>query len=147
MTEWRVSPSAGGLHPIEIVCIPDDPADGIQLYDSTRHCFLTLKVDADAVVRTQKQALRELVSTSIGTSLLMVGDCAKLEAAYEYWPSLLLRDAGALLTTICLVAEYLGLVACPLGYLGQPLVKLIGFPEPRFRSVGGVVVGATNDGL
>jgi hypothetical protein len=51
-----------------------------------------------------------------------------------------LRDAGCLVSTLCLCAEWLDLAACPLGFLGEDMVSPLGFPQPRFRAVGGVQI-------
>jgi hypothetical protein len=61
-------------------------------------------------------------------------------AVYENADSLILRDAGCLVSTLCLCAEWLDLAACPLGFLGEDMVTPLGFPRPRFRAVGGVQI-------
>ncbi len=49
-------------------------------------------------------------------------------AAYENAGSLILRDAGCLVLTLCLCAEWLDLAACPLGFLGEDMVSPLVFP-------------------
>ncbi|TAN56982.1 MAG: hypothetical protein EPN26_02920, partial [Rhodospirillales bacterium] len=136
--EWRVSPSSGGLHPIHIVCVPPPHEDGVILYDSFQHQFGRLKLDARAVVQANAESVAAVVGESPGWTLRFIADFDKISAAYENAWSLVLRDAGCLIMTICLCAEWLGLSACPLGFLGQALCVPLGFPGERFKAVGGV---------
>lgn len=138
--EWRASPSAGGLHPIQVVCIPEHYEDGVRLYDAMAHAFLTLDVDAERIVAVNAQEIRDVVGASRGCTLRLIADTGKIEAAYENSLSLVLRDAGCLIATFCLCAEWLGVSACPLGIMGQALVPALGYPEPRFHAVGAIQI-------
>lgn len=100
-----------------------------------------LDVDAAAVGRRNACAVRSVLGGSAGCTLRLVADLDRAGAAYEAPVSLVLRDAGCLAATLYLVAEWLGLVACPLGFLGQDLVEALGFPTSRFMGVGAVQVG------
>lgn len=136
----RPSPSAGGLHPVGIVCM-DDGGDFPRLYDPALPAFQVLDVDAAAVGRRNACAVRSVLGGSAGCTLRLVADLDRAGAAYEAPVSLVLRDAGCLAATLYLVAEWLGLVACPLGFLRQDLVEALGFPTSRFMGVGAVQVG------
>lgn len=73
-----------------------------------------------------------------GCTVRFIGDASKVDAAYTDADSLILRDAGALLATLCLCAEWLGVSARPLGFLGDEIVQQLGFPASRFVGLGGV---------
>jgi hypothetical protein len=134
---WSTSPSSGGLQSINVVCVP---YDGLapRLYDPVNHAFLVLKADNELVHLENRKAVLSVTGTHNGCTLRLVGDRSKLYAAYENAQSLMLRDAGAVLATVCLCAEWLGLSACPLGFLGNAMLPLLGLPEDRFQAVGGI---------
>ena len=136
----RPSPSPGGLHPIRLVCI-NQSGDLPRLYDPAGHRFHALKVDAREVGARNAAAVSAVVGEHQGCTIRFVADLAKVAAAYDASESLLLREAGCLLAIHCLCAEWLGLAACPLGFLGQDMVEPLGFPTDRFLAVGGFVVG------
>ena len=136
--EWRASPSSGGLHAIQVICIGPPPADRAILYDPIHHGFGDLKGPPQTAFVEHAAQLKTLVGRAPGWTLRLIGDFSKIGAAYENAESLLLRDSGCLIATICLCAEWLGLHACPLGFLGQTLCAPLGFPPDRFFAVGGV---------
>jgi hypothetical protein len=138
--EWRASPSAGGLHPIRLVCINDDADYRARLYNSIDHAFHVLDVDGKNIVAKNTSAVAAVVGAHRGCTVRLIADITKVAAAYENPDSLVLRDAGCIVATLCLCAEWLGLAACPLGFLGEEMVSPLGFPEPRFRAVGGVQI-------
>ena len=144
--ESRPYPSSGGLHPISAVCISTDSAEAPRLYDPNDHAFELLDGGAEDIVATNAKELAAVVGVSRGSTIRFVADTEKVGAAYENYDSLLLRDTGCMLATICLCAEWLGLRACPLGFLGQSLVSAFGFPSPRFRAIGGVLVSRAPGG-
>lgn len=137
------TPSAGGLQPIHMVCI-DDAGTPPRIYDSAIHAFGILDADAGDVEARNGTALEAVLGWRRGCTVRFLADADKVAAAYEHPASLVLRDAGCLTATLCLAAEWLGMTACPLGFLGQELVGSLGFPEPRFIAVGGVLVGKSN---
>lgn len=136
---WSASPSSGGLQSIGIVCIPDDGSP-VKLYDPTKHAFIVLPSDSRAICARNSAAVAAVLGSVRGCTLRMVGDWSKLSAAYENAETLLYRDAGCLTATLCLCAEWLDLCACPLGFLGQDMLPLIGFPSDRFHAAGGVQI-------
>jgi hypothetical protein len=141
----RPAPSPGGLHPIGLVCI-NQGGDFPRLYDPVRHRFHALKVDAREVGARNAAAVNAVVGKHRGCTIRFVADLAKVSAAYQAPESLVLREAGCLLAVHCLCAEWLGLAACPLGFLGQDLVETLGFPAGRFLAAGGLVVGEFQGG-
>lgn len=140
--EWAASPSAGALRPISTICVPEDADDGIALYEPRLHAMHVIDVNAAAIVGQNAQDLSNVVGSKSGCTLRFFADVDKVNAAYESPMSLVLRDAGCLISVICLCAEWLGLSACPLGFLGQNCVEMAKFPTPRFQAVGGVLISA-----
>jgi hypothetical protein len=138
---WSASPTSGGLQSICIVCISDD-GSAPRLYEPSSHAFSVLATNSSAVHDENEVAVASVAGVRRGCTLRLIGDRSKLLAAYENVDSLLLRDAGAIVATICLCAEWLGLCACPLGFLGNALLPLIGFPTDRFQGVGAVQISS-----
>lgn len=136
----RPAPSPGGLHAIHAVCI-NEAGDLPRVYEPASHCFHALKVDAREIGMRNAAAVTAVAGAHRGCTIRFIADLAKASAAYRAPESLLLREAGCLLTIHCLCAEWLGLTACPLGFLGHDLVGSLGFPTDRFLAVGGVQVG------
>lgn len=132
----RAAPSAGGLHPIQLVCVGDEPGPA-RLYDGEKHAFVHLASSAEAHSRNAAD-VSDLLGRASGCTVRFVADFWKAEAAYTDPETLILRDAGALLATVCFYAEWLGLSARPLGFLGADFVPALGFPSPRFVAVGGL---------
>jgi hypothetical protein len=141
---WSTTPTAGGLYCIRIVCVPDDGSPA-KLYDPLAHQFLVLAADASRVGLANREAVKAVVGADHGCTLRLVGDWAKLSAAYSNAESLLFRDAGCLVATIGLCAVWLGLSTCPLGFLGSSLVAELGFPAERFRGAGAIQIGTNAD--
>lgn len=140
--QWSATPSAGGLGCVQIVCISD--IDGLaRLYDPFEHKMFELLADQQHIAAANRCAVEAVVGDFRGCTLRFIADHSKASAAYSSAENLLLRDAGALLATIGLCATWLGMTACPLGFLGQDLLASLGFPNERFLGVGGVQIGET----
>lgn len=136
---WSTSPSSGGLQSINVVCVSDD-SSAPRLYDPINHAFFVLRADSQLVHLENRKDVWSVAGVHNGCTLRLVGDRSKLDAAYVNAESLVFRDAGAVLATVCLCAEWLGLSACPLGFLGNAMLPLLGLPEGRFQSVGGIQI-------
>ena len=137
---WTNSPSAGGLGCVSIVCIPDDGSPA-KLYEPIGHRFLVLAADPAPIWKANRDEVRAVAGADCGCTLRLVGDWAKIFSAYENAESLLYRDAGHLSATLGLCAEWLGLCACPLGFLGNAILPILGLPDAHFRGAGAVLVG------
>lgn len=137
-TEHRAAPSAGGLHPIRLVAI-DCAARTVALYDPKAHGFHMLPTGE--IPRLNDIQVSQVLGRSQGCTIRLVADLAKVDAAYIHPESLIMRDAGCLIATLCLCATWLDLTSCPLGFLGQDLVEDLGFPATRFLAVGAVQLG------
>ena len=134
--ESRSAPSAGGLHPIHLLCLPIGENGPVALYDPDRHRHLLLTGGAAAYAENAASVL-ELTGATAGTTLQFAADHSKIDACYENADSLLWRDAGALAATVCLVAAALELAAVPLGRTGTRILRAAGLPDP-FIGVGAV---------
>ncbi|MGU3420801.1 hypothetical protein [Methylobacterium sp. D54C] len=114
----------------------------VRWYDPDAHAFGILDVDAARICALNGSAVRAVLGRETGCTIRFIADVAKVAAAYEEPYSLVWRDAGCLLATLCLAAEWLGLTACPLGFLGQDMVGGLRFPEPRFLAAGGIQIAS-----
>nr|WP_137828000.1 hypothetical protein [Methylobacterium sp. L1A1] len=114
----------------------------VRWYDADAHAFGILDVDAALVATLNAVSVEAVLGRRTGCTIRFVADVAKVAAAYEEPLSLVWRDAGCLLATLCFAAEWAGLCACPLGFEGQELVGPLGFSEQRFLATGAVQVGS-----
>jgi nitroreductase len=135
----RPTPSAGALHPVEIVLVHGggprlfrcEPGSGV----------LQLLAPADRrALGALSARVRSIVPEADGSLLVFLADASKTAAAYEHSLSLVWRDAGALLQTVHLSAAAFGLAFCPLGILGSEVASAL-FPDATMRAVGMAVVG------
>lgn len=136
--ESRPAPSAGGLHPTRIVCLPVGGGYG-GLYDPDRHRLLRLR-GADPDAPWNARNVLEIAGANAGVTLQLAADRSKVAACYNGPDTLMWRDAGALAATLCLVATALGLTSVVLGRHGTEAVLSAGLPS-RFGGVGAVHVG------
>jgi hypothetical protein len=136
---WSACPTSGGLQSIRIVCISDD-GSAPKLYEPANHAFAALLANPKAVQDENRAAVMSVTGTHRGCTLRLFADRSKLAAGYENSDTLLFRDAGGVAVTLCLCAEWLGLLACPLGFLGDILLPILGLPNDRFRGAGAVQI-------
>jgi len=134
--ESRSAPSAGGLHPVRLLVLPVDHADG-GIYDDHRHALVPIDAAALALNRA---SVGEILGVARGTTIQLVADPALVGACYENPESLIWRDAGALIATVCLVATALGQTATPVGRVGSAIVNAAGLSEV-FIGTGAVHIG------
>lgn len=139
--EHRASPSAGGLHPVNIVVqAPQDGAFPLFDYDPLGHALRQIDAAEEAGCRLN-QLVNKVVDTQSGTVLWLVADFCRTDAFYSNAASLVWKDSGVLIGMLCLVAEALKLNACPLGICGDKwLREAIDLPD-GIHGVGAVVVG------
>lgn len=132
----RVTPSAGGLHPYAFVCLGD--RDGrVMLYDEAEHSFRPLEADHADLTALNAVQVEEMLGRAPGVTARIIMDRSLVAAAYNNPDTLLLRDAGALLAVASMLAEWLGLLACPLGFMGGDFVERLRLPADRFIAAGG----------
>ncbi len=135
--EHRPYPSAGGLHCIRLLMIDSDSRQ-VALYEPAGHRFHAL--DVPGVVEMNDAEVEVLVGRSGGCTLRLIADLQKANAAYHRPESLLLRDAGCLMATVALCADWSGLEACLLGALGSSIVAELKFPDHQYAGVGAIQI-------
>ncbi|TDT92029.1 nitroreductase family protein [Pseudodesulfovibrio indicus] len=139
-TQFRPPPSAGGLHPIEILVVrPDDSGWLPYVYDPKAHCLCQIGVD-DAKVSSFVYDVEDVIPIQNGTILWLAANFEKTRAKYHNADSLVWRDAGVLIGHMALVAEALSLSYCPLGITGEPMVSEL-LSSTGLVGVGGAVIG------
>ncbi len=138
--DQRAGPSAGGLHVIQLMCLPLEDGGQAGVYDPLGHMLVDSGVGACGR-STNRQLIRTLTGATSGTAIWFASNDRKAEACYENSRSLVLRDSGALAATLGLCAAWLGIAACTLGALGEGMPTAFGFPEKHFTAVGGILVG------
>jgi SagB-type dehydrogenase family enzyme len=144
--QHRPCPSAGGCHPVDILVIDQPPAMGgrrISLYDHIAHA-LTHLVVATSDLHEFVADVDEVLALNHATILWMVAQPARTFSKYEYGESLIWRDAGAILATIGIVAEALGLNYCAVGATGEPAISQLLASDGSLAGLGGCLVGSRN---
>lgn len=162
--EHRVTPSAGGRHPIDVWVSrakSDWPsAEGnfaayargdagrrtLWCYDPVCHALVAMK-PADVAAQAELDSLPARVledgrGVENATVLWHAAQFGRTEAAYINPDTLVWRDAGCLVATTALVAAGLRLACCPLGATGEPYIsRVAGATAGQVRGVGGCVIG------
>lgn len=136
----RPSPSAGALHPIDVVIVDWRVTPRVMRYQPIGHKLQVLAPKDRNKVCVLTEKIRDVVPLAKGTAVVFLGDVGRVDAFYENPHSLLWRDAGALLQTLLLSATAFRLACCPVGLLGGELVEAIGL-EGRLVGAGVAVVG------
>jgi len=136
---WTATPSAGGLGAVQIIAISDDDTLP-RLYDPKAHRWLHINADRQQVLAQNSLDVENVLGVSHGTTLRVICDMEKLSAAYLNSETLFLREAGYALATVGLCAEWLGLAACPLGFIGNNFLPILGLPSPRFLAGGAIQI-------
>jgi hypothetical protein len=125
----RPTVSSGALHPVECIVVDWRGAMRIMRYAPREHHLELLIQHESNAALTFAQTCREILPTAARTAIVLVGDGARLAAAYDNSASLLWRDAGALLQTLSLVATAYRMAFCPLGLLGREVVNALGIGD------------------
>lgn len=137
--QHRAAPSAGGLHPIELLIVPANKATLLR-YDPIVHCLDILDNIDVGRLEAATIKLRAVVDWAEATYVVLAADFSRTEAVYDHAKSLVWRDAGAMLVTLHLTATAMDLGFCLLGILGNDVVaSLLG--SPTLRAVGVAMVG------
>lgn len=115
----RPYPSGGALYPLEVYLAArecDGLAPGLYHYDPVGH-----ELGSVAPAKDDVEALMEAAASAQGSSLppqlllILSARFARVSWKYESIAySLILKEVGVLLQTMCLVATAMGLSACPL---------------------------------
>jgi hypothetical protein len=136
--ESRNAPSAGGLHELEILCLPFDSSFPVSWYDPLRHRLLPISGDQSLARREHRQVMHDLLGSNAGVTLQFVADWQRISTLYDNAASLIWRDAGALLTVFCLVAEATGVACTPFGRESVVTGIAPTDEQGRWRESGGV---------
>lgn len=136
----RPSPSAGALHPIELVIVHGGRTPRAFLYDAREHELNSLQIVAPDKLRLFSNEIADVVPAACGSVLIMLGEPARVAARYHDPLSLLWRDAGALLQTLFLTATAFEMSFCPLGILGHEVPRAIGATD-RLSALGVALIG------
>lgn len=139
--QHRLSPSAGGRHPIDVLVL-NEGARGVIIYDPIAHVLNEVTIiRPSALVRLATKALAATEVTH-ATVLWFAAQPDRTMSKYRNAESLIWRDAGALLATCGIVAEALGLALTPVGLTGDSLLRQAFGADERLAGVGGCVIGA-----
>ncbi len=143
----RPYPSGGGCYPLEIhplVVGCDGLAPGLYWYDAGGHrlCFRRrASADLEALVAG---AVPDPRRPSIPHVVLVIGaSFSRVQSAYEAIAyALILKEVGALMQTMSLVAEAMGLAGCALGWGDAAMfARAAGLPALGHGSVGEFALG------
>ena len=142
----RPSPSAGARHPIEIIVAALDVhglSSGLYWFDPMQCRLLMLPTGYD---EAQEVAVRAQATLGVEdlppVVLCFAAELQRTLSRYVGGMSLILRDTGALMATVCFVATALGLATCTLGIGGQSSVlNALQVKYPEWAEVGAIAVG------
>ncbi|MGQ7935501.1 hypothetical protein [Paraburkholderia sp. D1E] len=137
----RASPSAGGLHPIEIVVQGLSDHAGLFHYDPESHRLIELEYGQFAQEKLFAEA-EACLPCSAATIFWMLAVPQRTEMKYSNADTLILRDAGALIATLVLCATALQLFSAPLGTRGEPMLSNLTTWSLPVVGVGGVHVSS-----
>lgn len=133
----RAAPSAGGIHPIEILVHGLSDATGLFHYDAEKHRLIEVAHDltiADELVTEADSCL----PCRPATLLWFLAVTQRTDAKYTNADTLVLRDTGALITTLCLCGTALKFQPVPLGTRGEPMLSRLTTWSVPVTGVGGM---------
>lgn len=142
----RPSPSAGGRHPIDLLCVANDVEglkEGIYVFDPFVCDLIEIPNSEKAQEELTMEAFVRLGENDIPPlAIFFVAQLHKTFSRYPGGITFIYRDSGALLATLSLVATSLGLYSCGIGSSGMRIVnELMEIPFPKAVEVGGIAVG------
>jgi SagB-type dehydrogenase family enzyme len=137
--QHRFVPSAGGLHPIDLIVI-DVHEQSASVYDPIAHALCKLDATEEKVA-TFLAYSQEVLNPGSGTIIWFAARPEKVSAKYTDELSLIWRDAGALIASMYLIAEALSLNCCALGNLGSLELQTL-TDNPAVIGTGGCIIGA-----
>jgi SagB-type dehydrogenase family enzyme len=139
--ESRPSPSGGGCYPIQILVIRTVAhLKSLLAYFPEHHAFGVCDLSSGTVFNGCLQDVERCLQTGNGTILWFVADLGLSGKRYHNPESLAWRDSGALLATVSLVAEGMGLNCCGLGLHDIPSLRKFLKLEDWTIGVGGCVL-------
>ncbi|WP_433543690.1 SagB family peptide dehydrogenase (plasmid) [Streptomyces sp. CA-294286] len=149
----RPSPSGGGRHSIELYVLArdvEDLAQGAYHYDPFDHVLHRLAPWDEEVADVLRQAVTvpAYLEEPPPVGIYLASHAARTGWKYEGLAlSLIYRDAGCLLQTLCLTATDLGLAACPTGTM-RPTgpVNFLAPHQEMLLHVGNLALGMPRPG-
>lgn len=138
----RPSPSAGAIHPIDILILTSriDRVKSFYYYNAFQHSINKLKLSESLTGEFIKH-LNSVVEIGEGTLFWFIAHESRTAAKYENSMSLIWRDAGALIQCIQMVCTALDLNSCGVGTLAEPFVTNMFLEYGCISSCGGIIVG------
>ena len=133
--------SAGALHPVSIVIIDRRTTLRAMRYVPADHVLELLQPNEHRLIKELAEKCAEILPEARGTILSFLADLFTVEAVYDRAASLLWRDAGAVLQSLALAATAFRLAFCPVGILGNEVVRALALPPARVIATGAAVVG------
>jgi SagB-type dehydrogenase family enzyme len=138
----RPAPSAGGLHPTELLLFMARGASVIYRYDPDLHALEGLPTP---VAKQARFEVLELLPAWKGAAIVLVSDAALTFAKYTNAESLVWRDAGSFLTALHLAAVGVDLAFTQLGILGEVLLPALRMDSERRLLPVGMAAFGTRD--
>lgn len=137
--QHRPTPSAGGRHPIDLLIFTKQ--DNVYLYDPIPHALAKLNIIDNNSLGQFLISINQVITFEQATIIWFGAQFERTLSKYESGEDLVWRDAGALITTISLVAESLGLNCCAVGINGEPFISDMLSSKGKVVGVGGLLVG------
>lgn len=139
--ESRPAPAGGGCYPIQVlgVRVATLP-NSVLAYYPEHHLFGVRDLISDGIFERCVAEVGRCLKTDRGTILWFVADLGRSGKKYHNPESLAWRDSGALLATLGLVAEGMGLNFCGLGLHEIPSLRRFLKLEVWTIGVGGCVI-------
>ena len=139
--EHRVTPSAGGRHPIHLLVLRRRARRTLfELYIPQDHSLARLSCSDIPLQQLLKQC-DQLMNIRHATVIFFAAEIARTSSKYLNPESLIWRDAGALVATLNLAATALRLPSCALGLTCEPYISRFLRSRGAVVGVGGFVVG------
>lgn len=139
--QHRPTSSAGGRHPIDLLIFREEnKLKVIYLYDALSHALKRLNA-SDEDLDQFFSSVNRVIPLDQATIIWFAAQFERTLSKYENGESLVWRDAGALLTTIALVAECIRVNSCAVGITGEPDISRMLNSREKVVGVGGVLVG------
>ena len=113
-------------------------------YVAVDHQIEVLRVSHRVALEEFVRDCYEILPLASGTAIVLVGDMNRVSAFYERAESFLWRDGGVLMQTLALVATAYRLAFCPLGILGDLVVRSLGLPKWA-SAVGVAMIGRRDE--
>jgi len=141
--EHRVTPSAGGRHPVDVIVMQrsDQRRATLALYDPLMHALVPLVIRERSALTKLEREVSGIVSPGRGLVLWHATQAMRTHSRYENGESLVWRDVGCLVAMTAIVAEAMCLACCPLGFTGHPQLERALGGDGRLGSAGGCVIG------